>query len=101
MGNGRLKKRVPGRVRAVTEKGIPRGRMEAARAVWNSRRGLGKSRVDHTKYEEDDWGEVQFLFSTSLFRLRAELPSLSTATSSITSQGLKSVQVLGWDVSSR
>lgn len=50
----------------MTGKGIPRGRMEAARAVWNSRRGLGKSRVDHTKNEED-WAEVQFLFSTSLF----------------------------------
>ena len=71
--------------------------MEAARAVWNSRRGLGKSRVDHTKYEEDDWGEVQFLFSTSLFPVLGLSCPVFPQLHHPSPQGLKSVQVLGWD----
>ena len=100
MGNGRLKKRVPGRVRAVTGKGIPRGRMEGARAVWNNRR-LGQSRVDHTKNEEDEWGEVQFLFSTSLLPvLGLSCPVFPQLHHPSPLRALR-VQVLGWGVSSR
>ena len=71
-GYWKAQEKVLGRVRARTGKGIARGRVEAARAVWHSRRGLGqrspsKSRLDHAKNEEKKWGEVQFLFSTSLF----------------------------------
>lgn len=100
-GYWKAQEKVLVRVRARTGKGIAGGRVEAARAVWNSRRGLrqrspSKSRLDHTKNEENKWGKVQFLFSTSLFpSYGSELPSLFAATSSINSQGLKGVQVLG------
>lgn len=70
-GHWKAQEKVLVRVRARTGKGIAGGRVEAARAVWNSRRGLrqspSKSRLDHTKNEENKWGKVQFLFSTSLF----------------------------------
>lgn len=107
MGIGRLKKRVPEKARARTGKGIPRSRAGAAGAVWNKtgleQRSLSKYMVDHAKNEGDTVGRsAVFILNLTAPGLRAQTcPAFLQLHHPPSPQGLKGVQVFGWDLSSR